>query len=156
MAKRKIYKSGFSLVEVLVAVTILALGIISAAQCMNAAFITNQKAQNMAIGTALAVGHLEEVRQDGFTNTKNNLNYTWNSDSSIGIWDGTAALQTDPNTTLKNNSRTIVTTLSYYNDLTNLSHNMIMQVVVVVTWVGAKNKVNNVTLTTFMSDRDKL
>ncbi|MEI7831611.1 MAG: prepilin-type N-terminal cleavage/methylation domain-containing protein [bacterium] len=154
MHRRKSYISGVTLVEVLVAVTILALGIISAAQCMNAAFITNQKAQNMAIATSLAVGRLEEVRQDGYVNTMASTNYTWTN--NVGVWNGTAALQTDPNPLLKNNSRTLVTTLSYYNDAANLRTNMMLQVVVTVTWVGAKGKVNNVTLTTLMSDRDKL
>lgn len=159
---RKKYLPGVTLVEVLVAVLVLSLGIISAANCMTAAFSTTQKAQRIAMATAIAGGRLEEVRTDGFVNTITNITMT----SGVGTLDTTNNYTEKTTGTVKNGLTddqkkalpgvTLITTTSYYNDAANLRTNMIMQVVVKVEWTGAKNKRNNVTITTYMSDRDKL
>ncbi len=150
MEGRKKYLSGVTLVEVLVAVLILGLGIVSAANCMNAAYLTNKKAENIAVATAMAVSRLEEVRQNGYVKTLGNP-------ATVGVIPLTATSQAVPV------GWTLSVVSSYYNDntfysgsYTHLRTNMILQVVATVTFPGTKNSTNTISLTTYMSDRDKL
>ena len=57
---------GFTLIECLVAILILALGIVGIVGCFTAALLSNQKASNLQLATSLAQGIIENMRSYGF------------------------------------------------------------------------------------------
>jgi len=58
-------RQGVTLVEVLVSVTILALGLVSGVNCLATALSCNQRADHLAIATALAQSEVETQRSSG-------------------------------------------------------------------------------------------
>jgi prepilin-type N-terminal cleavage/methylation domain-containing protein len=58
--------AGFTLVECLVAIVILAIGLTGAAECLSTALLANQKASRIQLATATAQDTIEDMRSRGF------------------------------------------------------------------------------------------
>ncbi|HOF89462.1 MAG TPA: prepilin-type N-terminal cleavage/methylation domain-containing protein [Armatimonadota bacterium] len=56
---------GITLLELLVSIVILAIGLLAAIQAMNAALLTTQHANRLALATMLAEAAIEELRSSG-------------------------------------------------------------------------------------------
>lgn len=83
MPRKLTQNNGFTLIEVLVAMTILAIGLLAVAGMQITAMRTNSSAQTLTANVAIASGVLDEI-------------YTWPATTSMV--DGTYAWDFDPDT----------------------------------------------------------
>jgi type IV pilus modification protein PilV len=59
-------QSGFTLIECLVAIVILALGLTGVVGCFTAALVSNQRASHLQLATSIAQDTIEDMRSRGF------------------------------------------------------------------------------------------
>jgi type IV pilus modification protein PilV len=58
--------TGFTLIEILVSLVILAIGLVGVIGCLTAALVSNQKASHVQLATAIAQDTIEDMRSRGF------------------------------------------------------------------------------------------
>jgi len=124
MGKRR---GGFTLVELLVSVFILAIGLVAGALCMSLALTCNLRANRVALATEIAQSTIESQRSLGdLTSGTTNLN-------DVRLPGGR-----------------IATLVSDYNTALNLK-----QLRVTVSWTAARCRQESVVLETIVSKRQK-
>lgn len=122
--------AGFTLIECLVSIVILALGLTGVAGCLTAAMLANQKASRIQIATATVQDTIEDMRSAGF----GSITYdAYPAESDIQ--------------SLPNGHRSIEIVDSYDGD-DRLKH-----IDVTVTWRSSGSAVGSVHLETIVSNR---
>ena len=138
---------GLTLLECLAAVLILGLGLVGVVGSMTAALLSNQKASDMQLATAIAQGTIEEMRSLGF----GEVDYTSFPATCTKITvDPVSGDPMDALAALRSATKTTVITTSYTGNA------KLKKVSVKVAWVGRNGKNSSVTLETIITNRQGL
>jgi prepilin-type N-terminal cleavage/methylation domain-containing protein len=84
-SSRRLLQSGFSLLEVMVAMLILGLSLTGLVHGINTALASNKEAEIQTLAAMLAAGQIEEYRADGFV-VEGEMEGEFDGDLSIYSW----------------------------------------------------------------------
>jgi len=140
-------------VECLVAIVIVAFGVLAAVQCLNAALLLNQEASRMSLGTALTDQILNDVRSQGVAAYI--VTAQANQSATVTTVSGVTTI-TQPvvttSTILLNGTQKVV--ISGFTDGTGSSpkmNNLLNTVQVTVSWTGNRKATESTSITTLIS-----
>lgn len=149
MRRMRAYRNsrGLTLLECLAAVLILGLGMVGVIGSMTAALLSNQKASDMQLATAIAQGTVEQMRSLGF----GEVDYeSFPASCTKTTADPVTGETMDALAALRSATKTTVITSNYTGNA------KLKKASVKVTWVGRNGQSNSVTLETLITNRQGL
>lgn len=99
LSVRSDYQEGFNLIEVMVALSILAFGILAIASMQESSLLGTSRAYNLTDGTTVAMDHMERLTSLAYTNS--DLNHGTHGPSSEGRFNITWEVDEDSSNRIK-------------------------------------------------------
>lgn len=151
--QRTSYRAGFTLIEMLVACVILAIGLIGLSQLYLASMWTYQKSRNLALATEVAQYELEKAQSYGYTGLNGALTddlYLRTQSGGIYTWLPAGNGVSFPVSQLPGGQGTVVWTHYVASSQTVAS---LLQVEVTITWGGSVRAQSKMKVDTLIAKR---